>query len=599
MRARNFSRLNWFFPLAVTILLSVGSSGLLAANKKETAAPPPKSAPAAKPASSGGTGSHGSFASGSSTSHSTAPSANHPSANHPTVTQGTGVTTNRLSTGNPGLATKKTTDVRVVAPSYVVVEHPVRISPPTLSAGKGRVVSVGLTGRPAPSGAHSTTLRNGSAVQTRANGRISDIHDAKRGMDMHHGLNGSRRISVERADHSRLVAERGHPGFVERPYPFHEHEFARRTYYDRERVYDRFYRGYSYRGVLVQVYAPSRYYAAGFYGWAYNPWYLPVVYSWGFAGSGWYGYYGGYFASYPDYPNASLWLTDYMISSDLQAEYQAEQATQPVLPQPAQSGVPELTPEVKQEIADEVRNQIALENSEAQRNAQKQDPDPASSGIARMLSDGQSHVFVAGGSLDVVDASGTECALSGGDVLGMSTSPDPNATAIDLVVLSSKGGQECKKSATVTIALNDLQEMQNHMREAIDQGLQELQSKQGKNGLPQAPPSALEAPETVELAKLAPPPDPSGGAEINRQLKDADAAEQEVTAQAQQEAGIIVPPSPAPPAAPARVALGQTVDQVTDALGQPIRVVDLGPKKILQYTNMKVIFKTGKVVDVQ
>ena len=96
-------------------------------------------------------------------------------------------------------------------------------------------------------------------------------------------------------------------------------------------------------------------------------------------------------------------------------------------------------------------------------------------------------------SLDVVDASGAECAISDGDVLKLVAPPAPSASAANLVVLSSKGGQECRKSAVVTVALADLQDMQNHMRETIDQGLQELQEKQGKGGLPAAPPSAKAA----------------------------------------------------------------------------------------------------------
>ena len=56
--------------------------------------------------------------------------------------------------------------------------------------------------------------------------------------------------------------------------------------------------------------------------------------------------------------------------------------------------------------------------------------------------------------------------------------------------MASKGGNECQKSSTVTVQLTDLQEMQNSMRETIDQGLQDLQAKQGKGGLPPAPPSA-------------------------------------------------------------------------------------------------------------
>ena len=61
----------------------------------------------------------------------------------------------------------------------------------------------------------------------------------------------------------------------------HGHEFARRTYYFNGRAYDRYYRGYSYHGVYMQVYAPVRYYPVGFYGWAYNPWVRPVVYPMG------------------------------------------------------------------------------------------------------------------------------------------------------------------------------------------------------------------------------------------------------------------------------------------------------------------------------
>ena len=106
--------------------------------------------------------------------------------------------------------------------------------------------------------------------------------------------------------------------------------------------------------------------------------------------------------------------------------------------------------------------------------------------------------------------------------------PAPSATNANLMVLSSKGGQECRKSTVVTVALTDLQDMQNHMRETIDQGLQELQAKQGKGGLPKAPPSAMAAPINTAFAQSAPPPEPNAVAEINQQLKAADLAEQDV-----------------------------------------------------------------------
>jgi hypothetical protein len=46
--------------------------------------------------------------------------------------------------------------------------------------------------------------------------------------------------------------------------------------------------------------------------------------------------------------------------------------------------------------------------------------------------------------------------------------------------------------------LTDLQEMQNHMRETIDQGLQDLQAKQGKGGLPAS--AAFRSGATTQLA---------------------------------------------------------------------------------------------------
>ena len=393
----------------------------------------------------------------------------------------------------------------------------------------------GVTGRPVPQSSHAQVLRSGSAIERRPDGRVSDVHDVKRGMDIHHDLNGGRRISVVRSDHSVIVAERGRPGFIQRPYAFGGRNFAQRTYYDHGRVYQHFYRESYYHGVAIHVYAPARYYSVGFYGWAYHPWGRPVVYAWGWGPSPWYGYYGYYFTPYPVYPSASLWLTDYMISSDLQAAYAAGQESATLDPGPrAGDTSAAMTPEVKQMIANEVQNQIALENAEASQGTQNQGSDTDSSGIARMLGDGGTHVFVVGTPLDVVDGSGSECALSEGDALQLASPPSPNDTAASLIVLSSKNSRECAKTSTVTVAVDDLQEMQNHMRETIDRGLEQLQANQGKSGLPAAPPSATTAPTMMAFAQLAPPPDPNGANDINQQLKEADQSEQDVTAQANQ-----------------------------------------------------------------
>jgi hypothetical protein len=252
-------------------------------------------------------------------------------------------------------------------------------------------------------------------------------------------------------------------------------------------------------------------------------------------------------------------------------------------------------------IADEVKAQLALENSEAQQNSQGQDIDPGSSGIARLLSDGHPHVFVAGGSLDVTDASGQECVVSDGDTLQLRQPPPSDATTASLVVLSSKGNPECQISLTVQVQLTDLQEMQNHMRETIDQGLQDLQAKQGTGGLPAAPPSAQAPPETAQYAAVAPPPEANLASDIQGADAQSAQAEKDVTAEAAApDGGGAASAAPdAAPAAPASVELGQTTDQVKASLGEPTKMANLGPKVIYYYSGMKVTFKDGKVSDVQ
>jgi hypothetical protein len=396
-----------------------------------------------------------------------------------------------------------------------------------------------------------------------------------------------------------MYAERGRRGYVQRGYGYHGHDYGRRAYYYHGHEYNRYYRGYGYRGMYLNVYAPGYYYNPGFYGWAYNPWAAPIAFGWGWGAAPWVGFYGGYFNPYPVYASAAFWLTDYIISQDLQAAYAAHQEAQIAVGEAAAAGAPPaLTPEVKQQIADEVKAQIALENAEAQQTAQNQDVDAGSSGVARMLADGKPHVFVVGGGLDLTDSTGAECAVSEGDALQLVSPPPADATTADLVVLASKGGKECQKTATVAVNLTDLQEMQNHMRETIDMGLKDLQAKQGTGGLPAAPPSAKAPPTESPYAAVAPPPDPKDEADLQASAKDADASEKDVVGAASAEAGSSIG-SVESSGPPPSVALGQTADQVKAILGTPTKTADVGPKTIFYYDGMKVVFKGGKVTDVE
>jgi hypothetical protein len=488
--------------------------------------------------------------------------------------------------------------------------------------GAGR--STAFAGRPVAAGVREAHAANGAVLRTRADGSRSDFHDPRRGMDIHHGLNGARQVSTERADHSRVFAEGRGRGYVQHPYMFHGHEFGHRTYYDHGRAYDRFYRLYPYYGRYYEVYAPVVYYPYAFYGWAYYPWAAPVAYGWGWAGSPWFGYYGAYFVPAPVYPSASLWLADYVLAVTLQSAYAAQSNSQAhALPNNADSALlhlaqlftglfvepseaaimsaPGLSPQVKALFAAEVQGQVQAEANEARANAQNQEPDPSASGVVSLFSDNRPHVFLAGSDLDLVADSGQECAFTPGDVLQVSEAPAQGETTVDARILASKGAldaRECPIASMVNVSLSDLQEMQNHLRETIDQGIAELQSKQGTGGLPAAPVQARGATVKAAFAADAPPPDANAGQDISAQASQADQAEHDVASSVASgaAAGSASTGSGSPPPT---IALGQSISNVTDAFGQPSRIIDLGAKKIYVYSDMKVTFQNGKVADVQ
>src|ERR1700734_3157056 len=88
-------------------------------------------------------------------------------------------------------------------------------------------------------GAKTVKTPNGNEVQTRADGSPRDVHVAGSGMEIDLALNGNRRVTLEQADHSRIVAERGGRGHVQQSFVFRGHEFSHRTYVFHGVAYDR------------------------------------------------------------------------------------------------------------------------------------------------------------------------------------------------------------------------------------------------------------------------------------------------------------------------------------------------------------------------
>jgi hypothetical protein len=312
-------------------------------------------------------------------------------------------------------------------------------------------------------------------------------------------------------DHSRVVATSRGVQYVQHPYTYGGRSFDHRTYYVQGRLFHQLYRPYNYNGTNLDVYATSRFYEPKVYQWATSRFASPQTVTWAYTTSQprWFAYYKGYFTPEPAYTDPLVWLTDYLLASTLEITYNT---APPASEAPPADATLAITPEVKHLLAEEVGRQVKQESVEAQENARHRDPQPGAGSIVQELGDRQPHVFVVASDLDLVDPTGRRCMISEGDVVQVTAGPEPSTSTASAVVLASKGGVECGRAAQVEIALTDLQEMQNHMRETIDQGM--ANTKAGKSA----------ASVTPAFATSAPPPDADAAHEIDQQQQIAAAA---------------------------------------------------------------------------
>jgi hypothetical protein len=437
-------------------------------------------------------------------------------------------------------------------------------APPPRSGAFGRVV----------------TTRGGDIVQHDQAGKVREVR-MRNGATVYHAPTGLRRMEVARPGGRVVVVDAPGHGYVQRQVLVNRRPMVKRTYYRSGVSYVRMFRPVTYRGLVFNIYTPVHYYRPPYYAYLFNPWSRPVMWSWGWSASPWYGYYGGYFTPYRYYSSPLLWLTDYFVAATLQAAYEDRMAAN-LAPAPIDEGDVALSPEVKDLIAEEVRRQIDRERAESQF---------AGSGYGYrgddvpVWADGASHVFVAYAGLGVNSNAGY-CTIGEGDVLQLNQAPAPYSDAANLLVLASRR-YDCRRGSIVAVRLEDLQDMDNHMREAVQAGLGDLQAHQGQNGIPPLPAGAAGVINSPYAADAT--PDPDASVEINQAYQDTDQAEQAALSQAASE----------PSAATPTVSLGQSIEQVRAILGPPQQIMDVGARQIYIYRNVKITFVNGRVSDIQ
>jgi hypothetical protein len=212
---------------------------------------------------------------------------------------------------------------------------------------------------------------------------------------------------------------------------------------------------------------------------------------------------------------------------------QTQQANAPAAattPASADANQVTLTPEVKEAIAAEVKAQLQAEQAAAASSGPGapgggQSPTSASKEEVPPALDPGRITFVVDTDLAVV-ADGQECSLTGGDVLTrISTTPDAEQKVNTLVTGSKK--KDCAAGRQVAVKVDDLQAMQDHFQERLDDGMKTMAAKQGTNGMPKAPDTG-----TVASSVPAPPPDKTAA----KDLQDQQAAADQTEAEVQQEA---------------------------------------------------------------
>ncbi len=348
------------------------------------------------------------------------------------------------------------------------------------------------------------------------------------GMNIQRGPGGARIVSSIRPDGSRVTVWPGGNGWVQHPFSYRGIDYARRTYVVHSVQYSRFYRVYSWGGQRFNIYTPVSYYPSMYY-WSLGRMWGSPAFSWGWQSAGWYGSYGRAFTPYSTYYTPSMWLTDYTLANGMDAAYQQDQADGSANEQPAP--VVPVPNDVKNGVNQEIQNDISVLQRENQQESVGQPQNSPAGSVAEVLGDNRPHTFIAGEKLMLIDSGGTECALSPGDIVQYTPpAPAPNAPAVNVQVTWSKGAKDCVAGTTVGIALDDLQEMHNHMLATVDHGIDTLHTEQDAGKLPGAQ-GVLSNAMAHSYVLAAPQSDSAAQSELNAQSQEADKVEQMSTNQ--------------------------------------------------------------------
>jgi hypothetical protein len=223
----------------------------------------------------------------------------------------------------------------------------------------------------------------------------------------------------------------------------------------------------NYYGYPAYFYRPT-YFDYNYYNYSLSVWSRPVVYSWHWSYNPWY---YNYYRPYPTYYSPAYWLTDYLLMSLIQSNYERIAADNEVIAVQSQYSQVALNEQIKEEIRVQVEQALRQQQAAVQNNS-TMDP-------SQILTQGR--LMVVHADLTVEDENGSQCQLDEGDVIRLINQPTAQNPIAELKVVSAKG-TSCPAGTTLSLSANNLIDMENEFQSRIQQGMNEMKTnKVGNN----------------------------------------------------------------------------------------------------------------------
>ena len=217
----------------------------------------------------------------------------------------------------------------------------------------------------------------------------------------------------------------------------------------------------NYYGSPSYFYRPT-YFDYDYYNYSLSSWRQPVYYNWHWSYNPWY---TEYYRPYPTYYSPAYWLTDYLLMSLIQSNYERMAADSEIRSQQEQYNQVRLSEQIKEEIRAQVEQSLR-QQQQSVKTQSTMDP-------TQLLRQGR--LMVVHSQLSVEDQSGGQCQLDEGDVIRLLTQPSSQEPVVQLSVVSAKG-TSCPIGTTLSLSATNLVEMESEFQSRIQQGMTEMKS---------------------------------------------------------------------------------------------------------------------------